>query len=115
MTEVVLTVAGTSTPLFRTSCLPMLENGLAVSMMLLQSAMLCSTSPIANAWRRTDKGDGEREDAAVGRPDGAAVVGWPTSSAATALGTKLSQTAGRAGAAGARMIVVMYGGGNDDE
>lgn len=41
-----LTVAGTSMALLRASCLPILENGLAVSIMLPVSFICCSTTSL---------------------------------------------------------------------
>lgn len=58
----ILTVAGTSTTLFRTSGLPMLENGLAVSMMLLPSFICSATSLMLNGCGRVVAGKTVRDD-----------------------------------------------------
>lgn len=55
----ILTVAGTSTTLFRTSGLPILENGLAVSMMLLPSFICSATSLMLNGYGRVVRDDND--------------------------------------------------------
>jgi len=98
----ILTVAGTSTTLFRTSGLPIFENGLAVNMMLLPSFIFCSaTSLMLNGCGRVVADKTVRDDDGLSRTavrrrrrtrEAAAAAEW--TDRVRPLG-KLSQTAGR--------------------